>query len=331
MSPTTTRSSTPSATPRRKFGKTACLVNNAGLADAREFKQVEPSAFAHEIDVNLKGVLNGTKAVLADMSARGSGTIFNISSVSDRKTAPVAVTYTATKYGVRAFSKLLQQAEGKNGVRVINVAPGYIRTNIHAGMGITFERIPQGAGQSRLPCRPRSWPTSCSIAGSCRRTSASGTSRSRRPARRSSELPIVLCRALPDRAGRGDRAAPAIGSGRGGDAARGPFAVAGPVWSRAPATSWDRRSTGYSGRAIDRYGSRRWFPASGRGPRPGGSDGIAAWTMVAPAELGAGDRRSDHGRRRCAGRAAARSSWHSSPSRKVGRYLAVIAVTLGLF
>jgi NADP-dependent 3-hydroxy acid dehydrogenase YdfG len=122
-----------------KFGKTACLINGAGLADAREFKAVEPAAYAHEIDVNLKGVLNGTKAVLADMSARGSGTIINISSVSDRKTSPVAVTYTATKYGVRAFSESVREAEGKNGVRVINIAPGYVRTNIHAGMGIEFE------------------------------------------------------------------------------------------------------------------------------------------------------------------------------------------------
>ena len=122
-----------------KFGKTACLVNSAGLADAREFKAVEPAAYAHEIDVNLKGVLNGTKAVLADMSARGRGTIINISSVSDRKTSPVAVTYTATKYGVRALSESLREAEGKNGVRVINIAPGYVKTNIHAGMGISFE------------------------------------------------------------------------------------------------------------------------------------------------------------------------------------------------
>jgi NADP-dependent 3-hydroxy acid dehydrogenase YdfG len=122
-----------------KFGKTACLINSAGLADAREFKAVEPEAYAHEIDVNLKGVLNGTKAVLADMSARGSGTIINISSVSDRKTSPVAVTYTATKYGVRAFTESVREAEGKNGVRVINVAPGYVKTNIHAGMGISFE------------------------------------------------------------------------------------------------------------------------------------------------------------------------------------------------
>ncbi len=121
------------------FGKTACLINSAGMADAREFKAVEPAAYAHEIDVNLKGVLNGTKAVLADMSARGAGTFINISSVSDRKTSPVAVTYSATKYGVRAFSESLQQAEGRNGVRVINIAPGYVRTNIHAGMGVSFE------------------------------------------------------------------------------------------------------------------------------------------------------------------------------------------------
>jgi NADP-dependent 3-hydroxy acid dehydrogenase YdfG len=130
----------------QKFGKTACLINNAGMADAREFKKVDPAAFAHEIDVNLKGVLNGTKAVLADMSAAKAGTIINISSVSDRKTAPVAVTYTATKYGVRALSESLREAEGPNGVRVINVAPGYIRTNIHAGMGISFDEYRAGLG-----------------------------------------------------------------------------------------------------------------------------------------------------------------------------------------
>jgi NADP-dependent 3-hydroxy acid dehydrogenase YdfG len=128
-----------------RFGKTACLVNNAGLADARDFKEVEPSAYAHEIDVNLKGVLNATKVVIGDMS-RSGGTIINISSVSDRKTAPVAVTYTATKYGVRALSESLREAEGKNGVRVINVAPGYVRTNIHAGMGITFDEYRAALG-----------------------------------------------------------------------------------------------------------------------------------------------------------------------------------------
>ncbi|MEA2804221.1 MAG: hypothetical protein QOE49_4316, partial [Rhodospirillaceae bacterium] len=74
----------------QKFGKTACLINSAGMADARAFTDVEPEAFSHEIDVNLKGVLNGTKVVIGDMAAAKSGTIINISSISDRKTSPVA-------------------------------------------------------------------------------------------------------------------------------------------------------------------------------------------------------------------------------------------------
>ncbi len=130
----------------RDFGEAGCLVNSAGFADARDFRSVEPAAFAREIDVNLRGLLNCIKVVIGNMSRRRSGTIINISSVSDRKTAPVAVSYTATKYAVRAVSESLREAEGKNGVRVINVAPGYIKTNIHETMGITFEEYCKALG-----------------------------------------------------------------------------------------------------------------------------------------------------------------------------------------
>lgn len=129
-----------------RFGKTACLVNNAGLADARGFHDVDAESYAREIDVNLKGVFNCTKVVIGDMSAAKSGTIINISSISDRKTSPVALGYTASKYGVRAFGESLREAEGMNGVRVVNVAPAYIRTNIHAGMGISFDKYKEILG-----------------------------------------------------------------------------------------------------------------------------------------------------------------------------------------
>jgi NADP-dependent 3-hydroxy acid dehydrogenase YdfG len=130
----------------QRFGGADCLINSAGLADGRSFEEVEPADYEREIRTNLLGVLNGTKAVLAGMVARKRGTIINISSVSDRKTCPAAVAYTASKYGVRALSESLREAEGKNGVRVINVAPGYVRTNIHRGMGITFEQYCQVLG-----------------------------------------------------------------------------------------------------------------------------------------------------------------------------------------
>jgi NADP-dependent 3-hydroxy acid dehydrogenase YdfG len=120
-------------------GPVECLINSAGSADAREFDRVDEGSYSREIDTNLKGVLNCTKAVLAGMATRKSGTIINISSVSDRKTAPVALAYTATKYAVRAFTESLREAQSGNGVRVINIAPGYVRTNIHSGMHISFE------------------------------------------------------------------------------------------------------------------------------------------------------------------------------------------------
>ena len=134
-----------------RFGKTACLINNAGMADARAFTEVEPAAFSHEIDVNLKGTLNATKVVIGDMTAAGSGTIINISSVSDRKTSPVAMGYTASKYAVRATSESLREAVGMQGVRVINVAPAYIKTNIHARHGHQLRGILPPPRQSRLP------------------------------------------------------------------------------------------------------------------------------------------------------------------------------------
>jgi NADP-dependent 3-hydroxy acid dehydrogenase YdfG len=104
------------------------------MADARAFDEVDEADYTRELDTNLKCVFNGTKAVLPGMKARQSGTIINISLVSDRKTAPVALAYTASKHAVRAFGESLREAEGKNGIRVINIAPGYIRTNIHSGM-----------------------------------------------------------------------------------------------------------------------------------------------------------------------------------------------------
>ena len=65
------------------------------------------------------------------MVERRRGTIINISSVSDRKTAPMAIAYTATKYAVRALTESLREAEARTGIRIINIAPGYVETKIH--------------------------------------------------------------------------------------------------------------------------------------------------------------------------------------------------------
>jgi len=121
------------------FGPTDCLVNYAGILHVGEFRSRSVDDLDHDIDVLLKGVVHGIRAVLPGMSARKGGTIVNVSSIGDRKPGPSGETYHASKAAVRSLTESLQQAEAKNNVRIINVAPGFVKTNIHAGMGISFE------------------------------------------------------------------------------------------------------------------------------------------------------------------------------------------------
>jgi len=109
-------------------GPVGCLVNNAGMADARAFDEVDPASYARELDTNLKGVFDCTKAVLAGMRSRQSGTIINISSVSDRKTAPVALAYTASKYAVVGISEGLRAELQPHGIGVSVLCPGFVDT-----------------------------------------------------------------------------------------------------------------------------------------------------------------------------------------------------------
>src|SRR5215216_3046138 len=156
------------------FGPTDCLVNNAGILHVGEFRSRSVDDLDHDIDVLLKGVVHGIRAVLPGMSARKGGTIVNVSSIGDRKPGPSGETYHASKAAVRSLTESLQQAEAKNNVRIINVAPGFVKTNIHAGMGISFEEYCRVTGNP-VSSRPNGSPTSFSSATSSRRRSASAT------------------------------------------------------------------------------------------------------------------------------------------------------------
>lgn len=121
------------------FGPTECLVNNAGFLKIGDFAERDPTAMSYEVDVLLKGVLHAIRAVLPAMAARRSGTIVNISSIGDRTPGPSGEVYHACKAALRSLAASLQVSQAANNVRVINVAPGFVKTNIHADMGISFE------------------------------------------------------------------------------------------------------------------------------------------------------------------------------------------------
>jgi NADP-dependent 3-hydroxy acid dehydrogenase YdfG len=127
-------------------GPTECLVNSAGFLKIGPLQDRDVAEMSYEIDVLFKGVLNGIRAVLGDMIARKSGTIVNVSSIGDRAAGPDGEVYHAMKAAVRSLGQSLQKGEAANNIRVINVAPGFVKTNIHAEMGISFEEYRKRLG-----------------------------------------------------------------------------------------------------------------------------------------------------------------------------------------
>lgn len=120
-------------------GPTECLVNNAGFIHIGPLQTRAAAEMSYEIDVLFKGVAYGIRCVLAGMIARKSGTIINVSSIGDRAAGPDGEIYHASKAAVRSLGISLQKGQASNNVRVINIAPGLVKTNIHADMGISFD------------------------------------------------------------------------------------------------------------------------------------------------------------------------------------------------
>jgi 3-oxoacyl-[acyl-carrier protein] reductase len=113
------------------FGKIDILVNNAGGATrvinkSGVFHTSEVETLDWVIDVNLKGVLYCSRAVINHMMERGIGRIINMSSIAGVVGTKNGTGYASAKGGVIAFTKSLAMEVGTYGVRVNAVSPGAI-------------------------------------------------------------------------------------------------------------------------------------------------------------------------------------------------------------
>lgn len=111
-------------------GRIDGLVNNAGIAVLRWTADLDPASWDRQIDVNLKSVYLGCRAVLPTMEAQADGAIVNLSSVAGLVGIPGASAYAASKGGVRLYSKSLALEVARKGIRVNSVHPGVIWTDM---------------------------------------------------------------------------------------------------------------------------------------------------------------------------------------------------------
>ncbi len=110
------------------------LVNNAGIMPIGPFLQESPSVTRRTIEIDVLGVLTGTRLAGARFAERGSGHIVNIASVMGTLASPNAATYCASKYAVVGFSEALRQEWRGSGVQISAICPGFVRTELIAGM-----------------------------------------------------------------------------------------------------------------------------------------------------------------------------------------------------
>jgi NADP-dependent 3-hydroxy acid dehydrogenase YdfG len=114
------------------YGSIDILVNNAGLMPLSDVDQVKVDEWHRMVDVNVKGLLNTTAAVLPQMINQHSGHIFNMSSIAGRKVFKGLSVYCATKHAVAAFSDGLRMEVGqKHNIRVTCIQPGAVATELY--------------------------------------------------------------------------------------------------------------------------------------------------------------------------------------------------------
>jgi NAD(P)-dependent dehydrogenase (short-subunit alcohol dehydrogenase family) len=123
-----------------KHGVVDILVNNAGIGMAGRFLETTSAQWDTIIGVNVRGVINGSRAFGAQMVERGQGgTIINVASAAAFLPSKSMVAYGTTKAAVLALSESLRADFADDGITVTAVCPGFVNTNIakstiYAGM-----------------------------------------------------------------------------------------------------------------------------------------------------------------------------------------------------
>ena len=111
------------------FGRLDVVVNNAGYADLASVEDITAEDFRAQLDTNLFGVVNVTKAALPVLREQGAGHIIQVSSVGGRLATAGLSAYQSAKWAVGGFSSVLAQEVAPLGIKVTVLEPGGMRTD----------------------------------------------------------------------------------------------------------------------------------------------------------------------------------------------------------
>lgn len=131
------------------FGRIDCLVNNAGIASVvrGDFLDLKPENFDAIVNINLRGTVFFTQAVVKAMGAAPAAiprSIINITSVSAALSSPERLDYCISKAGLAAFSQGLALRLAETGIAVFEVRPGIVRSDMTAVVSGKYDALIAG-------------------------------------------------------------------------------------------------------------------------------------------------------------------------------------------
>jgi acetoacetyl-CoA reductase len=117
-----------------ELGPVEVLVNNAGITRDGMFHKMTWDQWSAVLRTNLDSMFSMTRPVIEGMRDRGQGRIVNISSINGQKGQIGQANYSAAKAGIIGFTKALALENARKGITVNCVCPGYIDTDMVAGV-----------------------------------------------------------------------------------------------------------------------------------------------------------------------------------------------------
>jgi len=128
-----------------EFGSINILVNNAGYHERGPVESISADDLSSMIDVNLKAPIILCKLAIKYLKEAGGGAIINVASLAGRTPVPGAATYSATKFGLRAFTFALGEELRDSGIKLAVVSPGpidtgFIMSNIDVVTDVNFSQ-----------------------------------------------------------------------------------------------------------------------------------------------------------------------------------------------